>query len=366
MTVTQPAPCIPHYVPPAVTTENLDYADLAVIDLSKFSTPEGRAELVELVREAMRTLGFLCVINHGLSREQKDRVFDIGNAVFAQVPDDEKRKYANKTAETGTYQGYKLRESWYIDGGVRDQIEHYNTNRDVFNKDHPEALRPLLPEINAFAQHNHYNVLHPILRLMALGLELPEDALVKIHSWHAVSETSVRFMKYYPRSAEDEIKANNVWLKGHTDIGSITILWSQPISALQIQSSDGKWKWVKHIDNALVINAGDCMEFLSGGRYKATIHRVVQPPVDQQGYERVGAFYFAFPDENVKLVPFAESPVLQRVGITRRFADAEAPTVTAWRKGRTAAYGITQLKKSEEKPGIEEEYINGILVEHYN
>lgn len=115
-----------------------------------------------------------------------------------------------------------------------------------------------------------------------------------------------------------------------------------------------------------VINAGDCMEFLSGGRYKATIHRVVQPPVDQQGYERVGAFYFAFPDENVKLVPLAESPVLQRVGITRRFADAEAPTVTAWRKGRTAAYGITQLKKSEEKPGIEEEYISGILVEHYN
>ena len=108
------------------------------------------------------------------------------------------------------------------------------------------------------------------------------------------------------------------------------------------------------------------MEFLSGGQYKATIHRVVQPPVDQRGYERLGAFYFAFPDEDVKLVPLAESPVLQRAGITRRFEDAEAPTVTAWRKGRTAAYGTSQLKKSEEKPGIEEETINGILVKHYN
>ena len=48
----------------------VEYANLAIIDLSTFSTPEGKAELVGLVREAMQTLGFLCVINHGLSREQ--------------------------------------------------------------------------------------------------------------------------------------------------------------------------------------------------------------------------------------------------------------------------------------------------------
>lgn len=37
-----------------------------------------------------------------------------------------------------------------------------------------------------------------------------------------------------------------------TDFGSITVLWSQPVAALQIMSLDGKWRWVKHIDNALV------------------------------------------------------------------------------------------------------------------
>lgn len=366
MTVTHPSPSIPRYVPPPVTTEDLDYAELAVVDLSKISTPEGKAELVELVREAMRTLGFLCIVNHGLSPEQKDRVFDVGDAVFTQVPEDDKTKYASNIAETGTYQGYKPRGFWHVDGGVRDQFEQYTTHRDVFNKDHPEALHPLLPEVATFARHNHFNVLHPILRLMALGLELPEDALVKLHKWDAGNETSISYIKYFPRSAEDEIKSKNVWFKGHTDIGSITILWSQPISALQIQLPDGKWKWVKHIDNALVINAGDCMEFLSGGQYKATIHRVVQPPVDQRGCERLGVFYFSFPNENVKLVPLVESPVLQREGIVRRFDDAAAPMVAAWRTGRTVAYGKTELKKSEEKPGVEEEYINGILVKHYN
>jgi len=36
------------------------------------------------------------------------------------------------------------------------------------------------------------------------------------------------------------------------DIGTITVLYSQPIAALQILGPDGKWKWVKHIENALV------------------------------------------------------------------------------------------------------------------
>jgi hypothetical protein len=37
-------------------------------------------------------------------------------------------------------------------------------NRDVNMKQHPQALRPFLPEIDEFAKHNHFNVLHPILR----------------------------------------------------------------------------------------------------------------------------------------------------------------------------------------------------------
>jgi hypothetical protein len=37
-------------------------------------------------------------------------------------------------------------------------------NRDVTKRRHPETLRPLLPEIKEFGKHNHFNVLHPILR----------------------------------------------------------------------------------------------------------------------------------------------------------------------------------------------------------
>ena len=135
------------------------------------------------------------------------------------------------------------------------------------------------------------------------------------------------------------------------------------MTALQILSPDGVWRFVEHIPNALVVNAGDGMEFLSGGFYKATIHRVVQPPADQRGHTRVGAFYFAMTDDDVVLRPLAESPVLRRVGIVRRFEDEDAPTMERWRRARTSAYGQTELTRKDD---VEEEIINGVVVKHYN
>ena len=106
------------------------------------------------------------------------------------------------------------------------------------------------------------------------------------------------------------------------------------------------------------------MEFLSGGYYKATIHRVVQPPEDQQGYERLGLFYFTLPDDKVVLAPNRESPVLQKQGIEPRFEDAEAPTMEQWRKGRASRYGIVPHEKMAD--GHEQDVVRGIVVKHYN
>lgn len=49
---------------------SVDWADLAVIDISKARTPEGRAELAPQIRHVMRTVGFFYVVNHGMTKEQ--------------------------------------------------------------------------------------------------------------------------------------------------------------------------------------------------------------------------------------------------------------------------------------------------------
>ncbi|KAG6884205.1 hypothetical protein C0992_006765 [Termitomyces sp. T32_za158] len=254
------SPETPLHIPPPPTKENLDFADLAIIDLTKFGTPEGKSQLVRDVRNAMSTVGFFYVINHGYTQEQTRRIFDIAEIPF-RVSDEEKQNY--------------------------------------------------------------------------------------------------------PRSLDDEIKTKNVWLKGHTDFGSLSLLWSQPVSALQILDPQGNWKWVKHIDNALVVNAGDALEFMTGHFYKGTIHRVHQPPTDQRGLARLGVFYFAVFNDDVKLVPLQESPVLQRVGIIRRTEDDSAPSMITYRKGRVAAYGQAVLKEGKEK-GVEEEEVAGVVIRHYN
>ncbi|KAF7793433.1 hypothetical protein EIP86_004545 [Pleurotus ostreatoroseus] len=362
-------PYAPRYEQPPVTKEDLDYADLAVIDLSKMNTPEGLAETVKQARDAMRDIGFFYVINHGISKEKHQRMTDIADLAFSKVSDSEKRQFEGKLKEEGTYQGYKLRKYWHIDNGVQDQIEHYNINKDITAKDHPDALKPFLPEIDEFIRYNHFNILHPLLRLLALGLEIPENAFVDRFGFEAKGETwprrAVRFMKYFPHSQEEEMKTKNVWLKGHTDFTGISILWSQPVSGLQMMRPDGSWKWIKHIDDALVINIGDCLEFMSGGYYKSTIHRVVQPPIDQRGLPRLGLFYFCMPDDDVVLVPVRDSPVLEEVGIVRRVEDDKAPTAEALRKGRIQSYGQIKLEKGPEA-NTEIEYVAGVMVRHYN
>lgn len=105
---------------------------------------------------------------------------------------------------------------------------------------------------------------------------------------------------------------------------------------------------------------------MSGGYYKATIHRVVQPPPDQRACNRLGVFYFAIPNDDVKLIPLLESPVLERFGINDRFKQHNVGSVDveAWRKARTAAYGQSTLVAGKEGT-TEEEIINGIVVKHY-
>ena len=53
-----------------MTSITVEWADLPIIDLSLARTPEGRAALAPKVRDAMHNIGFLYVINHGLSQAQ--------------------------------------------------------------------------------------------------------------------------------------------------------------------------------------------------------------------------------------------------------------------------------------------------------
>jgi len=159
--------------------------------------------------------------------------------------------------------------------------------------------------------------------LLAIALELPEDYFTTRHQYEVKSEDHLRYMKYSKYTPEEYAKLGEFVARGHTDLGSWTLLFRQPVAGLQIKDhSSGKWKWVKPQDGTLTVNACDALNLLTANYVKSTIHRVAVPPKDQQHVHRLGLLYFSRPQNDIKLSTITESPVLKREGFTQNQFDA--------------------------------------------
>jgi isopenicillin N synthase-like dioxygenase len=78
-----------------------------------------------------------------------------------------------------------------------------------------------------------------------------------------------------------------------TDLGSVTLLFRQPVAALQVlTSTDQTWHWVKPYKESITVNIADTLQILSGGYLKSSVHRVHVPPKDQAQYDRIGVLTF--------------------------------------------------------------------------
>jgi isopenicillin N synthase-like dioxygenase len=112
--------------------------------------------------------------------------------------------------------------------------------------------------------------------LIAQALELPPDFFTKLHQWNVHDESHLRYMKYNKFTEEEISKLDDgLWSRGHTDLGTITLLFRQPVAGLQIRDhATGKWKWAKPLDGSLTVNTCDALSFLTGGYIKSTVHRV--------------------------------------------------------------------------------------------
>ncbi|KAH8924696.1 flavonol synthase [Atractiella rhizophila] len=311
------APTLGSYKYVEETKENLDWADLPTIDLALFATEEGKQELTKILTEAFTKYGFFYVKNFGISQERVDRQFSIGNQ-FYELPLEEKLKYKPDHSQ-GHYNGYSPAGRHEIVPGLFSRTEVYNIPKFTphFQQDHPELIKTVLPEIESFARDLHTHVLDPLHILFARALELPEDYFTKIHRYEEKSEDHLRYMKYSKFTPEENARIKDGWARGHTDLGTITLLFRQPVAALQIkQPFDDQWKWVKPQDGTLTVNTCDALSFLTGGYVKSTIHKVNVPPKDQQHVDRLGLLYFARPENTVVLRAIKESPVLQRLGLT--------------------------------------------------
>ena len=125
--------------------------------------------------------------------------------------------------------------------------------------------------------------------------------------------STLRLLRYPVRTDAAQAAAANpdVWVTHqgerfyvtgapHVDSGFLTLLAQEGVSGLQARHRNGQWIDVEPAQDALAVNFGKVLERWSGGRIKATEHRVIGT-----GHERmsIAFFYEARADAEIRPLP---------------------------------------------------------------
>jgi isopenicillin N synthase-like dioxygenase len=330
------------------------------LDLSIFDTSGGKQKLAAQLFDATNKIGFFYITNFGLSQDEVDEQFAIGKEFF-ELPIDEKLKY-RADLENGGYNGYKPMGIRQLKPGIFDNTEIYNVPKftSAYERQHPTVIKDQWTAIEKFGRHIHEEVVGKLLVLIAIILELPDDCFLKQHRYEEKSDCHLRYMKYHSRPADVNAQLGGVWVKGHTDFGSLTLLFRQPVAALQVRTPSEEWKYVKPYPGSITVNIADSLSFLTNGFLKSSIHRVVAPPPDQAHLDRLGVLYFVRPEDALELRP-VDSPVMKRLGYTKA-GEGEGMTAGEWVKARVK----TNVAKGSQTMQAEQEIMRGVKAKYYD
>jgi len=115
-------------------------------------------------------------------------------------------------------------------------------------------------------------------KLVQIGLKLVEAISIALGEkenffgeWYRENQSSLlRFLRY-PETPPD---GNHTGCGAHSDYGLLTLLLQDSIGGLQVLSNDNSWINASPLQGSLVVNIGDCVQFMSNGVFKATKHKV--------------------------------------------------------------------------------------------
>jgi len=305
------------------------------IDLNPFLSGSNRQRVVDEVRNACETLGFLVVAGHSLSPELLQRAFAEARDFF-DLPQENKLRASPPVK--GRQRGYHgmasrnlgktlgldvpadLRESLFL--GPIDDCRGYYANTPEAAESYAPNVLPEQPDGFADTLRELYRGFErlsaDLLRIFALALDLPEMWFADKMGRHF----SVMSVHHYPPLTEQPLPGQ-LRTGAHTDFGALTILaMTGATTGLEVLGADETWLPVTAGPGELVINLGDMMARWTNNRWASTIHRVTNPPVANLAASRrqsIGYFMHPNYDAMISCIPSCLA-----AGATPRFADITA------------------------------------------
>lgn len=114
------------------------------------------------------------------------------------------------------------------------------------------------------------------------------------------SPTSMRAIHYPPLTADQVGKVQ--WACKHTDINLLTVLPASTRSGLWIRCLDGTWISGTPTENAVIVQAGDMLQWHTRGFLRSAVHEV-RPPMEETKEGRLSAALFMHPRSDFILNP---------------------------------------------------------------
>ncbi|KAL8888830.1 MAG: hypothetical protein Q9192_006113 [Flavoplaca navasiana] len=327
-------------------------SDVPVIELECLSFTKLLAnDAAECQRlfQACQYIGFFLVNLRGSDEgetmlKHAERAFDLTEQIH-RVDQDTLKRYSFKPP--ADLFGYKSAGDMKLEDGSPDRMAFYNLSQDDMLDNSPSRPAPAIVETHRTDFRDFFHHAHLILsRLLShldtlLGLE--KGTLISLSPLDKASGTSLRLLQALPSDSESKPRTD---LVGHTDLGSITMLFNV-VGGLQVlppsapeKPVDSDWQYVRPMPECALINLGDAMVQWSGGIVRSNMHRVATAPGAQKEAERLSVAYL--------LRPALETSMQRLKGKNIAPANGEEESIQArdWERMRAA-----QIVKGENNPG---------------
>jgi isopenicillin N synthase-like dioxygenase len=295
---------------------------IPVVDLSGDPARVGRA-----VDDACRDVGFFTVIGHGVPDAIADEAWATGRAFF-ELPLAARMSVAMPTP--GYPYGYcplsveTLARS-LGDTSLPDIKETFAVGPvdppprpldEMADPDERAIYSPNLwpdsglPELRP-AWEAYYRVMADLAaRLMeafARGLGLPAGFFHRFIDRHGSAMRMVNYPHQDRPPPPGALRAG-----AHTDYGTLTILRQDGApGGLEVEDAAGRWVPVPFQAGSFVVNVGDLLARWTNDRWRSTLHRVVNPPLEAATSNRRTSFPFfhnANWDARVECLPTCLAP----------------------------------------------------------